>query len=175
MIKNLIFDVQLRGAVFEFVARILVRRDKHNNFIFQCSQFSSFDEIVDKYRLDCSKIGRLKDFLKKNKMRSDLIEFRLNNFKERLIEEILFYDVKTRKSNSKRKYFESCLSVHEYMKSLSRDYDCKTFVVSIMLFEDWRFSFNIHRYEETLLRVYNSITKKTLFFIKNGEKRYVIS
>ncbi|MCF7865931.1 hypothetical protein K9L67_02650 [Candidatus Woesearchaeota archaeon] len=172
MIKNLIEDINLRGRIFETVSRILIRRHQNNNFIFQCSQFSSFEEIIKKYRLNCDKMPELKDYLQTNKIRADLIEFELNNLDERIVKKISFYDVKTRKNNSKRKYYESCVSVHKFMNEVESKFKCNNYILSILIFEDWKFSFNIYQYDEVLLRIYNSVKKKTLFFIKNGEKKY---
>lgn len=161
MLKNLIGDVSLRGYSFEYISRILLRREKKNNFIFQLTRFDNVEEIIKKYRLNTSKLKNFQKLLSQP-IRCDLIEFKLNNNKERIVEEISFYDVKTRKNESERKYFETCLSNAKFMKKAS-DLGFKTFCISIITFEDWRFSFNIYPYKKVYLRVYNSVSKKTIY------------
>jgi len=52
MLKNLSNDYNLRGYSFEYISRILLRRERKNNFIFMMVRFDSIDEILRKYRLN---------------------------------------------------------------------------------------------------------------------------
>ncbi|MCF7871934.1 hypothetical protein K9L97_02775 [Candidatus Woesearchaeota archaeon] len=169
MIKNLKNDYQLRGRAFEHIARTLLRRERKNNFIFDTKQFDSFEEIKTKYRLKITKdLKDIETYFKTNQIKTDLIEFILNNKTDRIIEKINFYEVKTRKHDSKRKYYETCLSNHEFIETMqNKNYEC--FIISIILFENWTFSFKLHQYNEVLLRIYDSTIKKTIGFTKNNK------
>jgi hypothetical protein len=167
MIINFSRDYSLRGAIFEDLARILIRRQNNNNFIFRVINFDSLSEIIKKYRLNCDNVKELISFFEVNKCLSDLVEFVLDDVNSRNILKINFYEVKTRNFNSKRKYFETCLSNHKFMKEMI-SLKCDVYLISIILFEDWRFSFNLYDYDSTFLRVYNSVTNKTEFFTKNS-------
>jgi hypothetical protein len=87
---NLLSDINLAGYTFEFAAKILLRRFRRNNFIFQINQFRDMAEIVSKYNLDI----RTHQWLCERKIRADLIEFIFDDLKTRLVKEIKLYDVK---------------------------------------------------------------------------------
>ncbi|MFA6073232.1 MAG: hypothetical protein WC758_03915 [Candidatus Woesearchaeota archaeon] len=159
MIINLVTDTHLRGAVFEDGARILLRRELENNFIFCVKKFDSLIEIVDKYRLNYQSIKEEFSFFRVNPCLCDLVEFVLDNTSSRNIIKINFYDVKTRYFNSKRKYFDACISNHEFMKKMQSS-GFGVFIASIILFDKWNFSFNIHNYESVFLKIHDSTTKK---------------
>lgn len=163
MIKNLRYDSVLRGYSFEYIARIMLRRDANNNFIFQTARFDDIYELCNKYRFDMSNHQKVLAYLEKYGMKIDLVEFVLDNSKTRVVEDIIFYEVKSRNNNSKRKYYETCASNHDFCLGLL-ELGFKVNLVSVMVFEDWNFSFNIYRYNDVFLRVYNSQTSKTLFF-----------
>ena len=44
---DLLHDYNLRGAVLENAAKILLRRMHNNNFIFVCRYFDDVDEIIN--------------------------------------------------------------------------------------------------------------------------------
>ncbi len=163
MLLNLVREVTVRGAVFEHAALILLRRLNKNNFIFLVKRFDSVFEIVDKYRFDCSQVEELVNFVNFNGARCDLVEFVVDDNISRKVLAINFFEVKTRRHDTKRKYFETCLSNHDFMKKVY-GLGANVFLVSVLLFEDWRFSFNIHNYNDTFLRVYDSSDNKTVFF-----------
>ena len=169
--------LNLRGPIFENVGKYLLRRTHKNNFIFRINSFDSFEEIIKKYRLNLERFHNLETFLKINKCRTDLVEFVFDNklpseniaknvSNQRIVEKIIFYDVKSRRQNTQRKYFEECISNHEFITLMKDEFGCNTKIVSIILFENWRFSFNEFNYNDVLLRVYNSQEKRTLFFSK---------
>jgi len=51
MIVNLNKEHNLRGYVFENISRVLVRRERKNNFIFLVNRYDTLEEIASKYRL----------------------------------------------------------------------------------------------------------------------------
>ena len=135
MIINLLRDVHLRGAIFEDGARILLIRKNKNNFIFCVNKFDSLNEIVNKYRLNCSHIKESFSYFQVNPCLCDLVEFVIDNTISRNVLKINFYDVKTRRSDSERKYFEACVSNHDFMKKM-QSMEFGVFIVSILLFEN---------------------------------------
>jgi len=169
---NLLYDYPLRGATFENTAKILLRRRNDNNFIFCCRQFDSIDEIIIKYRLDCSKISLAVNDLRCNGLHSDLIEFYMEDKINRIISTINFYDVKSRLIQSPFKYFEMCISDYEFMTNIQK-LNCNSYIISILLFENWRFDFEVYTFNNARIRVYDSSEKKTLFFT-NSNKQDII-
>ncbi len=169
MLLNLVREVTVRGAVFEHASLILLRRLNKNNFIFLTKRFDSLFEIVEKYRFDCSAVRDLVNFVQANGILCDLVEFVVDDVISRKVSVINFYEVKTRRFDTKRKYFETCLSNHEFMLDVSSR-GGKTFLVGILLFEDWRFSFNVHVYEDTFLRIYDSSENKTICFSRSPKR-----
>jgi hypothetical protein len=166
---NLLYDYPLRGSTLENTARILLRRRNKHNFIFCCRQFDSIDEIITKYKLDCSKITLAVNDLRCNGLHSDLIEFYMEDKINRIVLNISFYDVKSRIIQSPFKYFEMCISDYEFMNHIQK-LDCNAYIISILLFEDWRFDFEIYAFNKARIRVYDSSEKKTLFFTNNNKK-----
>jgi hypothetical protein len=171
MLLNLTREVSIRGAVFEHGSLILLRRQNKNNFIFLVKRFDTLFEIVDKYRFDCSQVQDLVNFVGRNGCFCDLVEFVVDDILSRKVLKLNFYEVKTRRCDSKRKYFETCLSNHDFMIKVS-NLSAGTFLVGLILFEDWRFSFNVHVYSDTFLRVYDSSEKKTVFFSRAPRNEY---
>ena len=49
MIKNLLRETNIRGAVFEHGSLLLLRKRNKNNFIFLTKTFDSINEIITKY------------------------------------------------------------------------------------------------------------------------------
>lgn len=143
----------LRATVFENAARILLKREEGNNFIFIPYLFDSIDELQKKYRLKFpSKFDSLLKLFKTEWKRCDLIEFVLNNTKERIVENILFFEVKTKLNTVERPYFEQCPSNHKFMQDVHK-MGYKTYFISVVVFDNWRFSFNILPYQTQKIRV----------------------
>lgn len=165
---NLLSDYPLRGATLENMARMLLRRNNDNNFIFGCRNFDSIDEIICKYRLDCSAIATIVDELRCNGVHSDLIEFCFEDMIDRKITRINFYDVKSRIIQSPFQYFEMCVSDYEFFER-ERVLGCGVFIVSLLLFENWCLDFAIYDFHKARIRVYDSAAKKTVLF-KDGLK-----
>jgi hypothetical protein len=170
MRMNLLFDYPLRGYTIENMARIILRRKKDNNFIFCCQHFDSVDEIINKYRLECSNVTLIVNDLNRNGLKSDLIEFVLENISSRKVLGINFYDVKSRLFNTLRKYSEMCISNYEFMQNF-KSLGCQVFVISVLLYENWCFDFEIYELDNISLRIYDSSAKKTLFFSPNNTHR----
>jgi hypothetical protein len=160
---DLLHDYPLRGSTLENTARILLRREKGHNFIFCCRHFDSVDEIILKYRLDCSDCVLIVNDLRCNGLHSDLIEFYIEDNIDRKVLQINFYDVKSRMIQSPFKYFEMCVSDYEFMKHI-QELNCGAHIISILLFENWRFDFEIYKFNNSRIRVYDSSLKKTVFF-----------
>lgn len=156
VIYSLIDERNMRGYAFEFIAKSVLRRSKKNNFIFVLSRFDSIDEILTKYRLIVpSKYLALIDYLRKEWNRCDLIEFDLISVDDREIKNIVFYDVKTKFHLVKRDYFEICKSTESFFKKIKNDFSVPVYFVSIVLFDRWRFSFNLIVYSNVFTRVYS--------------------
>lgn len=165
MIIDFSKDYQLRGYVMEYFARIMLRRQKKNNFIFMTSRFDNFSEILKKYRLDMPNIWQEKiSEIDEGWRKFDIIECTLNNFKERRIVDLKFYDVKSKWHEVERTYYEACLSNHKFMTQISNYFE--TFIISIILFDNWKVSTNIVSYESVPIRVYDSVKKKRISFFR---------
>ncbi len=161
MLKKLCNDYALRGYTFEFISKILLRRKEKNNFIFQTNQFDSIKEILTKYRLQSNSpvISKQIDFLKEEGLKCDIIAFYCE---ERTIKEIVLFEVKTKYHSVQRDYYEMCISNHQFMKK-SKQAGIQTKIISIVLFENWKFSFNIYPYETSPIKTYSNykINKKS--------------
>lgn len=159
MLYNLSYEYNLRGYAFEYISKITLRRQNKNNFIFQLSGFDSINEIINKYKLKITeKYEEFVNYLNIEWNKCDIIEFRINNKDERIVNEIIMYEVKTKFHKVERDYFEFCLSNHKFMKKC-KEYNIPTKVISIILFEDWRFSFNILEFEKCRKRVYSQFKR----------------
>jgi hypothetical protein len=156
MIKNLIQDINLCGYTFEFIAKIMLRRAHKNNFIFMLCQFDSFDEILKKYRFDHKKIQKLVKYFKHHKCRCDIVEFKLNNTTERIILDVSFYEIKTKRQNTLRKKFDLCESNKKFLDKMTDSrYNC--YIISVKLLKDWTFSIETLNYNPDDFRTYNSV------------------
>ncbi len=166
---NLLNDYPLRGATLENTARILLRRRNEHNFIFCCRQFDSVDDIITKYKLDCTNVMPAVNELLCNGLHSDLIEFYIEDKINRKVLSINFYDVKSRIIQSPYKYFEMCVSDYDFMAHIQK-FGCQTSIISMLLFENWRFDFEVYNFNRARIRVYDSSANKTLFFTNSGEQ-----
>lgn len=149
-------DNGLKGYGFEYIARILLRRFKNNNFIFLTNRFDSIDEILIKYRLKVP--PKFKDFINFARIewkRTDIIEFELNNKKDRLIQNINIFDIKTKNFYVERDYFEMCISNDKFFKKCL-ELKIPSFIMSITLFNNWKFNFDIIKYSEAKIRTYSN-------------------
>lgn len=152
MLINLRSDYNLRGYTLQYAARILLRREEKNNFIFLTWRFDDIDEILEKFRLKQGVCASQIAFLRKNRLKSDIIAFSLNE--GRAISSITLYDVKSKNHEVRRDYFESCASDHAFMQA-AIDNGIKVFIISLIVFEDWRMSFNIIPYTHCRFRIYS--------------------
>jgi hypothetical protein len=135
----------------------MLRRANKNNFIFQVCQFDSIDELITKYRLKPkSRVLSLISYLRQEWKRFDIIEFILDI--DRNIEDIIFYEVKTKLHTVHRDYFEICKSNKVFLDTVSNE-GWKTKIISIILFENWRFSFTSIPYHNVQIRTYSNHKK----------------
>ncbi len=81
-----------------------------------------------------------------------MIELILDNKDSRNLKDIKFYEIKTKNHSNKLKY-DMCMSsydTYEYLFSLGYE----IFLVSIVLFDNWNFSFNQYRLKLKNIRKY---------------------
>ena len=146
----------------EYICRILLRRQNNNNFIFQLNRFDDIDEIIIKYKIKVPEYFKpVIEFMKKEWNRCDLIEFIFDNKINRKIIDLNFYEVKSKIYYVKRNYFEQCLSNYKFMNKIKNEFNLKTYIISVFVYDSWRFSFNIISYENQKIRVYSRFNKTT--------------
>ncbi|MGM5485442.1 MAG: hypothetical protein ACQEP1_06245 [Nanobdellota archaeon] len=152
MILNLKRDTPKRFVLFEDLAKVLVKRERGNNFIFVTRLSGSLDVLIWKYDLDISGLENdLVDRLRKKFTSPDIIEFVVDE--NRKVKDLLFYEVKT-KSNRNHRGYDMCVSSYDFYEEMqSRGFVCK--LVSFVLFEDWRYSFNVHGLDLSKMRRYS--------------------
>jgi hypothetical protein len=159
MLKNLSMDYNLRGYSFEYIAKILLRRTNKNNFIFQLAQFDSIEEILTKYRFRYDEnINQILEILRTDWNRCDLIEFEIDDNFNRNIKQIILYEVKTKFYKVDRDYFEFCTSNFKFMDKCTKE-NIPTKIISIVLFENWRFSFNLFEFSAVKKKIYSNFKK----------------
>jgi len=161
MITELSSDYPLRGYAFEYISRILLRQKRNHNFIFQASRFDNIEEIISKYRLIINnKFKKISEFISKNWNKFDLIEFELSNKESRIVENIFMYDVKTKFHKRKIDYYEMCHSNYEFAKEIKSLFDISIYIISIIIYENWRFSFNMIDFTKVKIKPYTRFRKK---------------
>ena len=154
MILNLKNQINLRAVLFEDLAKILIRQKTSNNFIFMTRRFDDIDEIIIKYRFDVNNMElKLIKFLNNNLHRIDLVEFVLDNVESRIVKNLIFYEVKTKTYRNISKYDVCRSSSETYKYLISMGFN--VLLISFILFEDWRYSFNIHKLKLGKLRIYS--------------------
>jgi hypothetical protein len=158
MLLNLKFDKSRRSILFENQAKLLLRKERKNNFIFLTRNFFSFDEIILKYRIKIDNFNReIIELLNNHFSSIDIIELKLNSSENRILKEIILYEVKTKLYDIKYNP-ELCLSSFQtYHKAKELGIEVK--LVSFVLFEDWRYSFNIYELDLKKISVYSRSLK----------------
>jgi hypothetical protein len=102
----------------------------------------------------------------KSKICGDLIEFVLNSTDERLVEDIIIYDVKV--SNLFNAPIEVCHSNHIYYSTTAQISDVRVCIVNVLLQPDWNFTLSFSKYGTRPVTVYSRAnSKKTIVFNKN--------
>lgn len=159
MIVRLYKEHNLRGYMLEYAARVLLRRERKNNFLFLTSRFDSIDEMLKKYRIEVPLNFEEKiNLFRREWNRCDIIEFVFENKKSRIIKEIIVYDVKSKLHQVKRNYFEVCESGNKFFKECEK-LKIPTFIISIVILKDWIISFNIYAIKDLILRQYSNFKK----------------
>lgn len=166
MIHNLSSDYNLRGYAFEYIARIMLRREQKNNFIFLTWRFDDFSELLKKYRIHASEEWTETIALLNSHWRcSDIVALDLEfNGEMRLLRKICVYDAKTKFHKVKRNYFEMCEKDYSFFKMFEVLHPKSTYIISMILFDRWRFSFNILHFSRQNIRIYNSQKNKRVGF-----------
>lgn len=160
MLKNLSRDFQLRGYSFEYIAKVILRRHNKNNFIFQACLFDSLTELITKYKLNIpQQLKGIIEFANLFWNKFDLIEFCLDDTNNRNIRNVEFYEIKTKYFKVNRDYYEFCKSNYNFSIELLNKFNKRIKIISIILFEDWRFSINIYDFDENKIRVYSNFKK----------------
>jgi hypothetical protein len=158
MLLNLKFDKIRRSILFENQAKLLLRKENKNNFIFLTRNFSNFEEIILKYRIKINHFNKdIIELLKNGFSSIDIIEFKLESSENRFIKEIILYEVKTKLYEFKYNH-ELCLSSF-YTYHKAKELGIKTKLISFVLFEDWRYSFNICELNLKKISVYSRSMK----------------
>lgn len=155
MITNLWDEPNLRGYAFEYIAKVMLRRARGNNFIFIIRQFDSIQELLGKYRLvPKNEFSDFFEYLSKEWNRCDLMEVMLSNKDDRIIKDIVVYDVKSKIWNVKRDYYEFCESNYRFMKKCA-SLGIQINIISIIIYNNWRFSFSVIPFDKVKLRIYS--------------------
>jgi hypothetical protein len=142
--------------MLEYVARVLLRRERKNNFIFLTSRFDSMEEIIQKYRIFVpEEFKEQVELFRQEWNRCDIIEFVFRDKTARVIKEIIIYDVKSKLHQVKRNYFEVCESGNKFFKECKK-LKIPSFIISIIILKDWVISFNIYAIKDVLLRQYSN-------------------
>lgn len=154
---DLIQEKNLRGYGFEYFAKIVLRRLRKNNFLFQLCQFDDLAQIEQKYRLHfASHMAPIVDLMRKEWNRCDLIEFLIDpatrGAEKRCVVGIICYDVKTQTGSHSA--VDMCLSNHTFMLSMNR-IGVLTRLVRIRLLDQWQFRIGIELYAIANIRVYS--------------------
>ncbi|MFP4656683.1 MAG: hypothetical protein ACLFNK_03845 [Candidatus Woesearchaeota archaeon] len=90
---------------------------------------------------------------------------KLDDKDKRNILDIEFYEVKSKLLNSKRDYFDMCLSNHRFLReTIKLGYNPK--LASIIIFENWKYSINVIPYKNTKRRIHVRNGKD--IFLKSG-------
>jgi len=147
MIVDLNKDYIFRGFVFEIFAEKKLRKIKKNTFIFRTLQFKDLDTILNYYNLNINDI-KGKYLLKKYFRCIDLIEFEIPIIKKdepKIVKNINVYEVKTKIHTRKRgnDISISCYNKYKELEGLG----IKGNLIDISIFENWRFSLNIHEFK----------------------------
>ena len=154
MMKNLKTDVNKRGVIFEELARMYLRNENNNNFIFCTRNIDNMKEFANKYRFDFSKISlSIMDFLDKKLKKVDLIEFLLSDKDSRVVENFVFYEVKSKTQINKERFDMCESSFNAYSFLQENNLSCN--LVSFVLFDDWKYSFKVHDLDLLAFRKYS--------------------
>ncbi len=156
---NLKSEINMCGYAFEYIARIILRRQRKNNFIFLVNRFDSIQKIVEKYRFDVGKVHKVMTYLARSKCRCDVIEFIVDA--QRQVQDIVFYEIKTTRS-TRRLNLDVCQSSYAFMKLMQDTFSCDFYVVQIQLLSNWNFTCAVFPASSCSLRIYNSQTSKTV-------------
>lgn len=146
---NLRTEYNLRGYAFQHIIRMVLRRQNKNNFIFCINQHDGLDEFRTKCKLKIEK-----NLLDIEWGKGDLIVFIVNNVEERIVKEIILYEVKTRNANRLIQYLEICRSDNAfYKKCVLKGIRVK--VVETKIYRDWIFDMYIDDYYKFSIQVYS--------------------
>lgn len=134
-----------------------LRHQEKNNFIFQINRFDGIDEILKKYNITITKQVEKQTRLLQQEWKGDLIELRLID--GRKLVEYRLYDVKTVYETAKKNYFEMCESDLKFF-TRAQEENISCFLISIVLFKDWKFSFNSLPWKKEIIRKYSNYEKE---------------
>lgn len=154
METNLIKNTNMRGKLFEIIAKDILRKRNKNKFIFRTFDFYTIFEIIKKYRLKLNTYSEEDiSFINFKWTSADLIEFKLNNTKERKITNIVIYEVKSYSPISFNK-LELCKRSYFHYKRLDKK-GFSIYLVKFRMKQNWDFDFDVIKLNLTDLYVYS--------------------
>ena len=145
MIIDLKQNVFFRGFAFEVFAEKFLRKENNNSFIFRTNRFSNLGILRDYYKLNLKLINNLQ-LIEKYYKSIDLIEFEINDYKTKLVNSIILYEVKSKLQERKRPVDISKETYNRFLELKNAGF--KTKLVFIKILPDWKFSINIFDYDE---------------------------
>jgi len=141
-IRNLKTDYARRAVMFEHLARMNIRKRRKNNFIFNTRNFDDLSQLAVKYRLDIAPLDiEIIDFLQRNFHSVDLIEMDLSDLNQRIVKNVVLYEVKTKNhsNNSKLNLAFSSYNAYDFMKRKGVTVN----LASFELYDNWKYKFSL--------------------------------
>jgi hypothetical protein len=145
MIIDLKKDVFFRGFAFEVFAEKFLRKQNNNSFIFRTNRFANLDVLKDYYKLDVSKVSNI-NLIREYYKSIDIIEFKLDDYKTKIINSIVLYEVKSKIESRKRPVDISRKGHNRFLELKKAGFETK--LVFVKLLSDWKFDINIFEYNQ---------------------------
>lgn len=103
-------------------------------------------------------------FIRVNGLKTDLIEFELEDRISRKVKHISFYDVKSKIRGAIREYFDVCITSFEYLENIRR-LGGGAFIIPVLIDFKWQVNMEITPFMNAKIRVYDSQANKTKFLL----------
>ncbi len=145
MLINLRKDIFFRGFAFEVFAEKYLRKKYDNWFIFKTNRFGDLNKLIDYYKLDLSRIADL-DLIRNHYKSIDIIQFNLRDYKSKIVESLVFYEIKTKNYYRKRPVDISKKTDMGYRELIDRGFVVK--LVLMRLLKDWKLEIMEYDYLE---------------------------
>lgn len=142
--------------MLEYAARVILRRQRSNNFIFLTSRFDSIDEILVKYRISIPGFLEEKiDLFRQEWRRCDIVEFLLSDKDSRILQDIVVFEVKSKFKSVKRNYFEMCFSGARFFRRC-QELNIDSYILSVVLLNNWFLAVNLLPFSKVSVRTYSN-------------------